>query len=159
MKRLSVILLLLTTGCTTVAVDTTEPVVTSIETTAVDCPALVAEGLAARRQLDFAVAEAHYLACLAHETYPAALLNLGILYEMYLGKPAEALALYESYQQLFVDESTAPLQSYAGLSIFNATELSSVRVIDHTFDNVRQMAGRAVVMQHFFNLVAPRGRV
>ena len=61
-------------------------------------------GVAARKQGDFAKAEEHYLACLA--TYPnhaPVRLNLGILYELYMGRYSEALAAYQDYQ-LVLDE-------------------------------------------------------
>jgi len=54
-----------------------------------------------RRQGDFRGAEAHYLACLAERPdYSPAQLNLGILYDLYLGRPHEALDAYRRYQAL-----------------------------------------------------------
>eukprot|EP00038_Savillea_parva_P002322 m.113352 g.113352 ORF g.113352 m.113352 type:complete len:2116 (+) comp10798_c0_seq3:312-6659(+) len=63
---------------------------------------------------------------------------------------------YDSYQQVFVDEATETLSSYAGLTVFSSSLMSSVREIDNSFTNIRPMAGRAVVMQHFFNSVGPK---
>jgi lipoprotein NlpI len=54
-----------------------------------------------RRQGDFASAERQYLACLAAQPdYRPAYLNLGILYELYLGRPGDALDAYRRYQML-----------------------------------------------------------
>ena len=50
---------------------------------------------------DFRGAEEHYRACLAHvPSYKEAYLNLGILYELYLGKLTQALEAYRRYQRL-----------------------------------------------------------
>ena len=63
------------------------------------CPARTMLGVRAREAGDFAAAEAHYLACLAARPgFPPAQLNLGILYELYMGRYSEALAAYQDYQ-------------------------------------------------------------
>lgn len=62
-------------------------------------------GVLLRKRGEFAAAEAHYLACLEYQPdYQAAYLNLGILYDLYLGRPDEALAAYRSYQSLAGDD-------------------------------------------------------
>lgn len=64
-----------------------------------DCAPKVELALLARRQHQFREAEQLYKACLAVDPHFAnAALNLGILYELYLGQPSEALAAYERYQ-------------------------------------------------------------
>ena len=66
-----------------------------------DCRAQVATGILQRRRHAFKAAETAYNACLAADpNNKAALLNLGILYEIYLGKLPEALAAYRHYQSL-----------------------------------------------------------
>lgn len=68
------------------------------------CAAHSELGVLLRRRGEFAAAEAHYLACLERRPdYAPALLNLGILYELYLGRLDEALAAYERYQALAAD--------------------------------------------------------
>lgn len=65
------------------------------------CPAHNELGLLARVSGDFEAAERHYLNCI--ERVPddrAAYLNLGILYELYLGRLSEALVSYRHYQSL-----------------------------------------------------------
>lgn len=66
-----------------------------------NCTAYNELGLLARVNGDFEAAEAHYLDCL--ERVPgndAAHLNLGILYELYLGRLTDALINYRQYQSL-----------------------------------------------------------
>ncbi len=68
------------------------------------CAAHSELGVLLRRRGELAAAEAHYLACLKQRPdYAPALLNLGILYELYLGRLNEALAAYERYQALAAD--------------------------------------------------------
>jgi tetratricopeptide (TPR) repeat protein len=65
------------------------------------CSARNELGVLLRRRGEFAAAEAHYLACLEHQPdFQPAHLNLGILYELYLGRLEEALAAYRRYQAL-----------------------------------------------------------
>ncbi len=62
------------------------------------CDALNQLGIMAREAGDFVQAEAHYLACLeAMPEFSEVHLNLGILYELYMGKYASALSAYHSY--------------------------------------------------------------
>jgi len=66
-----------------------------------NCTAHNELGLLARVNGDFEAAERHYLNCI--ERVPddrAAYLNLGILYELYLGRLPEALVSYRQYQSL-----------------------------------------------------------
>jgi tetratricopeptide (TPR) repeat protein len=66
-----------------------------------NCTAYNELGLLSRVNGDFETAERYYLTCL--ERVPAdgsAHLNLGILYELYLGRLPDALEQYRSYQQL-----------------------------------------------------------
>lgn len=66
-----------------------------------NCAARTELGVLLRRRGEFEAAEAHYLACLEHQNdYQAAYLNLGILYDLYLGRLNDALAAYERYQSL-----------------------------------------------------------
>lgn len=66
-----------------------------------NCAARNELGVLLRRRGEFAAAEAHYLACLEHQPdFQPAHLNLGILYELYLGRLEEALAAYRRYQDL-----------------------------------------------------------
>ena len=70
-----------------------------------NCTAHNELGLLSRQNGDFEAAEQHYLNCL--ERVPgndAAHLNLGILYELYLGRLSEALASYRQYQALQSEE-------------------------------------------------------
>jgi len=70
-----------------------------------NCTAHIELGLLSRQNGDFEAAERHYLNCL--ERVPgndAAHLNLGILYELYLGRLPEALANYRQYQALQNEE-------------------------------------------------------
>ncbi len=70
-----------------------------------NCTAHNELGLLSRQNGDFEAAERHYLNCL--ERVPgndAAHLNLGILYELYLGRLTEALTSYRQYQALQSEE-------------------------------------------------------
>ena len=54
-----------------------------------------------RRNGEFSTAEAHYRACIeVTPGFKEAYLNLGILYELYFGRLADALDLYRHYQTL-----------------------------------------------------------
>lgn len=65
------------------------------------CAARNELGVLLRRRGEFAAAEGQYLACVRHQPdYPDVYLNLGILYELYLGRWADALAAYRQYQSL-----------------------------------------------------------
>jgi tetratricopeptide (TPR) repeat protein len=69
-----------------------------------NCTAHNELGLLSRLHGDFEAAEQHYLRCL--ERVPAngpANLNLGILYELYLGRLPEALSYYRQYQALLAE--------------------------------------------------------
>jgi tetratricopeptide (TPR) repeat protein len=69
-----------------------------------NCAARTELGVLLRRRGEFDTAEAHYLACLERRPdYEAAYLNLGILYDLYLGRLADALAAYRQYQSLAVE--------------------------------------------------------
>lgn len=57
-------------------------------------------GLALRRQGKFTEAEKVYLEGLAMASHPDLHLNLGVLYELYRGEPAQALDQYRKYVQL-----------------------------------------------------------
>lgn len=66
-----------------------------------NCAAHNELGLLSRQHGDFEAAEQHYLDCLQRvPDDPAANLNLGILYELYLGRLPEALDHYRQYQAL-----------------------------------------------------------
>ncbi|MAT82758.1 MAG: hypothetical protein CMD39_00535 [Gammaproteobacteria bacterium] len=66
-----------------------------------NCAARTELGVLLRKRGDFQGAEAHYLACLEYQPdYQAAYLNLGILYDLYLGRLGDALAAYRQYQHL-----------------------------------------------------------
>jgi tetratricopeptide (TPR) repeat protein len=66
-----------------------------------NCAARTELGVLLRRQGEFAAAEAQYRACLeSAPDYQPAYLNLGILYELYLGRFEEALEAYRGYQRL-----------------------------------------------------------
>ncbi len=70
-----------------------------------NCAGRTELGVLLRKRGEFAAAEAHYLACLEYQPgYQAAYLNLGILYDLYLGRPDEALAAYRHYQDLAGDD-------------------------------------------------------
>lgn len=73
----------------------------AVQANPVNCAARTELGVLLRRRGEFEAAETHYLACLEHQSdYQAAYLNLGILYDLYLGRLNEALAAYERYQSL-----------------------------------------------------------
>lgn len=66
-----------------------------------NCAARTELGVLMRHRGEFAAAESHYLACLEYQPdYRAAYLNLGILYDLYLGRLDDALAAYRHYQSL-----------------------------------------------------------
>ena len=63
------------------------------------CDALTQMGVIARKQGRFDDAEQYYRRCIkADGGYAAARLNLGILYELYMGRYSEALVAYGEYQ-------------------------------------------------------------
>jgi tetratricopeptide (TPR) repeat protein len=73
----------------------------AIESNPWNCDAHNELGVLSRRSGDFDGAERHYLECLARvPAFPNAYLNLGILYELYLGRLEDALELYRRYQSL-----------------------------------------------------------
>lgn len=64
-------------------------------------------GVVLRMRGEFAASEAAYLAALAtDDTYANAHYNLGVLYDLYLQRPRDALAHYERYQALAGGEDT-----------------------------------------------------
>ena len=66
-----------------------------------NCAAYNEMGVMSRQSGDFITAEANYLACVERvPDFREAYLNLGILYELYLGKLPEALAADRTYQSL-----------------------------------------------------------
>jgi tetratricopeptide (TPR) repeat protein len=66
-----------------------------------DCIPQIQLALVERSRNEFAAAETAYLVCLKAEPGNAiAHLNLGILYELYMGRFEDALAAYDEYQQL-----------------------------------------------------------
>lgn len=76
----------------------------ALQANPLNCAAHNQMGVLSRRSGDFAAAESHYLACLnTQPRYRDAYLNLGILYELYLGRLPEALDAYQRYQSL-IDE-------------------------------------------------------
>ena len=78
--------------------------VTALEKNPNNCDALTLEGVQHRREGRFVEAEASYLKCLQQSpTHVLANLNLGILYELYMGRYAEALAFYNEYQLAVVE--------------------------------------------------------
>ena len=69
-----------------------------------NCTAYNELGVLSRQAGDFAGAESYYRACLvARPDFKDAYLNLGILYELYLGKLEEALGAYKTYQSLAME--------------------------------------------------------
>ena len=69
-----------------------------------NCNAYNELGVLSRQAGDFAGAEANYRACLqVRPDFKDAYLNLGILYELYLGKLEEALGAYKTYQSLAME--------------------------------------------------------
>ena len=66
-----------------------------------DCAPLVQLGVLMRKRGEFAKAEKAYLSCVRSEPDNAAAhLNLGILYELYLGRLEDALRSYQRYQSV-----------------------------------------------------------
>jgi tetratricopeptide (TPR) repeat protein len=66
-----------------------------------NCTAYNELGVLSRQYGDFASAEEHYRRCIEiAPEFKDAYLNLGILYELYLGKLPEALEYYRRYQSL-----------------------------------------------------------
>ncbi len=64
-----------------------------------NCDALNQLGVMARKRGEFAAAEDFYQRCIkAQPGYAPVHLNLGILYELYMGRLSEALAAYNDYQ-------------------------------------------------------------
>lgn len=64
-----------------------------------NCVVLNHMGVAARRAGRFEQAEKYYQQCLEHAPeFSPARLNLGILYELYMGRYVDALAAYQDYQ-------------------------------------------------------------
>jgi tetratricopeptide (TPR) repeat protein len=76
-----------------------------------NCAAYTELGVLSRRSGDFLSAEANYLACVSRvPDFREAYLNLGILYELYLGRLDDALKAYQTYQSL----SESPDRRVAG---------------------------------------------
>jgi len=76
-----------------------------------DCIPRMQLGLIERSRNDFVAAEQAYLGCLAQQPNNADVhLNLGILYELYMGRFEDALAAYDQYQQMV----TTPDRRVAG---------------------------------------------
>ena len=66
-----------------------------------DCASLVQKGVLMRKRGKFGEAEKAYLSCVRFEPDNAAAhLNLGILYELYLGRLGDALRSYQRYQSV-----------------------------------------------------------
>lgn len=66
-----------------------------------DCAPLVQKGVLLRKRGEFREAEKAYQTCVRSEPGNAAAeLNLGILYELYLGRLEDALRAYQRYQSL-----------------------------------------------------------
>ena len=73
----------------------------AIEANPTNCAAYNQLGVLARKEGHFSEAESSYLACIDRDpTFPQVYLNLGILYEVYLGKLPQALEAYREYQDL-----------------------------------------------------------
>ncbi len=69
-----------------------------------NCTAYNELGVLSRQSGDFAGAEVQYRTCLEMiPSFKDAYLNLGILYELYLGKLPEALEAYRRYQSLLLE--------------------------------------------------------
>jgi tetratricopeptide (TPR) repeat protein len=69
-----------------------------------NCEALILMGVLARKNGLFSEAEEAYMQCTAAQPFFAdAYLNLGILYELYMGRLGEALAAYNEYQSLIAE--------------------------------------------------------
>ncbi len=70
-----------------------------LENDSFNCPANVQLGLFELKKLEVLAAEQHLRKCLqANPNYQAALINLGILLEIYKGEYVEALSLYKRHQ-------------------------------------------------------------
>lgn len=66
-----------------------------------DCAPLVQQGVLMRKRGEFRRAEKAYLSCVRYEPDNAAAhLNLGILYELYLGRLEDAIRSYQRYQSV-----------------------------------------------------------
>jgi tetratricopeptide (TPR) repeat protein len=79
-----------------------------VELDAAACAAHTALGVLDREQGDFERAESHYRSCIAADPgFALAYLNLGILYELYMGRMAEALTAYRTYESLTSDTRVA----------------------------------------------------
>ncbi len=77
----------------------------AIDANPANCFAYTELGILARRAGDFVTAEANYRACLKHvPDFREAHLNLGILYELYLGRLSDALTAYRTYLTLLGSE-------------------------------------------------------
>lgn len=77
-----------------------------------NCAAHNQLGVLSRQHGDFGAAEHHYLACLKRvPDFQDAYLNLGILYELYLGRLDDALNYYRYYQAL-LDEPDPRVQGW-----------------------------------------------
>ena len=73
-----------------------------------DCAPRVQIGLLERQLRDFKAAEKTYLNCVQGDpNYAPAYLNLGILYELYMGLLPEALSAYQRYQALSPNKRVA----------------------------------------------------
>jgi len=88
-----------------VALDQPEEARRAFETATVanpwNCTAHNELGLLSRQNGDFEAAERHYLRCIENAPgHGPAYLNLGILYELYLGRLSDALSYYRTYQTL-----------------------------------------------------------
>ena len=71
-----------------------------------NCEALTKLGLMARKDGLFGQAEKYYQTCLeAQPFFGPAYLNLGILYELYMGRLDEALTAYNRYQLMMAEPS------------------------------------------------------
>lgn len=72
-----------------------------------NCAAYNQLGVLARQQGELGAAERSYLACIERNPdFPQVYLNLGILYELYLGRLPQALEAYRTYQSLVDMEDT-----------------------------------------------------
>lgn len=73
----------------------------AIEANPTNCAAYNQLGVLARKEGRLVEAENSYLACIDRDpTFPQVYLNLGILYEVYLGRLPQALEAYREYQDL-----------------------------------------------------------
>lgn len=74
--------------------------------------ALTIKGQILRHLGEFKAAEAAYKKSLAiNDRYPNTILNLGILYDIYMGEPEKALASYKSYLDL-PDKADSPVKNW-----------------------------------------------